>query len=63
MIEDEEVKAFFEFLISNQATSSYTDELKVYVADAKQSTETKMQFMTVEQVKEIVSEKAQVPLR
>lgn len=112
MIKDEEVKAFFEFLISNQATSSYTDELKVYVADAKQSTETKMQFMTwerqraydyddgkeagiaigaqqkaeeavcsfyangvsieliakslnmtVEQVKEIVSEKSQVPLR
>ncbi|MBQ1628739.1 MAG: hypothetical protein II098_06235, partial [Treponema sp.] len=43
-----EVKAFFEFLISNQASSSYTDELKNYVADAKQSTENKMQFMTWE---------------
>ena len=48
MIEDEEIKAFFEFLISNQASSSYTDELKDYVADAKQSTENKMQFMTWE---------------
>ena len=48
MIEDKEVKAFFEFLISNQASSSYTDELKNYVADAKQSTENKMQFMTWE---------------
>ena len=48
MIEDKEVKAFFEFLISNQASSSYTDELKDYVADAKQSTENKMQFMTWE---------------
>ena len=48
MIKDEEVKAFFEFLISNQASSSYTDELRDYVADAKQSTENKMQFMTWE---------------
>ena len=48
MIGDKEVKAFFEFLISNQASSSYTDELKNYVADAKQSTENKMQFMTWE---------------
>ena len=48
MIEEKEVKAFFEFLISNQASSSYTDELKNYVADAKQSTENKMQFMTWE---------------
>ena len=48
MIENKEVKAFFEFLISNQASSSYTDELKTYVSDAKQSTENKMQFMTWE---------------
>ena len=48
IIKDEEVKAFFEFLISNQASSSYTDELKTYVSDAKQSTENKMQFMTWE---------------
>ncbi len=48
MIKDAEVKAFFEFLISNQASTSYTDELKAYVADAKQKTENKMQFMTWE---------------
>ncbi|MBR5966883.1 MAG: Rpn family recombination-promoting nuclease/putative transposase [Treponema sp.] len=48
MIDDEEVKAFFEFLISNQASSGYTDELKAYVADAKRSAENKMQFMTWE---------------
>ena len=45
MIEDEETKAFFEFLLSNKASTNYTDELKIYVADAKQSTENKRQFM------------------
>ena len=45
MIEDKEVKAFFEFLVSNKASSAYTSELKGYVADAKQSTENKRQFM------------------
>lgn len=45
MIKDVETKAFFEFLISNKASTGYTDELKIYVADAKQSTENKRQFM------------------
>ena len=45
MIEDKEAKAFFEFLVSNRASSAYTSELKGYVADAKQSTENKRQFM------------------
>ena len=45
MVEDKEAKAFFEFLVSNQASSGYTDSLKGYVADAKQSTENKRQFM------------------
>ena len=45
MIEDEETKAFFEFLMSNEASTVYTDELKSYVANAKQSTENKRQFM------------------
>ena len=45
MIEDAEIKAFFEFLVSNKASSAYTNELKAYVADAKQSTENKRQFM------------------
>ncbi len=45
MIKDEETKAFFEFLMSNKASTDYTGELKLYVADAKQSTENKRQFM------------------
>ncbi len=48
MSKDAEVKAFFEFLISNQASDSYTDSLKSYVVDAKRSVENKMQFMTWE---------------
>ncbi len=45
MIKDEETKAFFELLMSNEASTGYTDELKIYVADAKQSTENKRQYM------------------
>ena len=45
MLKDEETKAFFEFLMSNKASTDYTDELKIYVADAKQSSENKRQFM------------------
>ena len=48
MIKDEETKAFFEFLMSNKASTDYTGELKVYVADAKQSTENKRQYMVWE---------------
>lgn len=35
MIEDEEVRSFFKFLISNKATSDYTSDLNKYVTDAK----------------------------
>ena len=45
MIKNEETKAFFEFLISNEASTGYTDKLKIYVTDAKQSTENKRQYM------------------
>ena len=45
MIKDEETKAFFELLMSNESSTVYTDELKIYVADAKQSTENKRQYM------------------
>ena len=45
MIKDEETKAFFELLMSNEASTDYTDELKIYVTDAKQRTENKRQFM------------------
>ncbi len=45
MIKDEETKAFFKFLMSNKASTGYTDELKIYVADAKRSTKNKKEFM------------------
>lgn len=48
MIKDPEIKAFFEFLISNQASNSYTDSLKSYVVDAKRSAKIRMEFMTWE---------------
>ncbi|MBR5966332.1 MAG: hypothetical protein IK015_09500 [Treponema sp.] len=45
MIKDKEVKAFFEFLISNQASNGYTDNLKSYVVDAKRNAQTRKEFM------------------
>lgn len=45
MIKDVETKAFFDFLLSNKASTDYTNKLKNYVEDAKQSTENKRQFM------------------
>ena len=45
MIEDEEVKSFFEFLISNRAKNKYTNDLKTYVTDAKLNMNYKRQFM------------------
>ena len=48
MIKDEETKAFFDFLLSNKASTDYTNKLKNYVEDAKQSTENKRQFMEQE---------------
>lgn len=48
IIEDEEIKSFCEFLISNKASSSYTSDLKDYVADAKHNMQWKVQYMTWE---------------
>ena len=45
MIKDAEVKAFFEFLISNQASNGYTGDLKNYVVDAKRNALTRKEFM------------------
>ena len=45
MIKDAEVKAFFEFLISNQASNGYTGDLKNYVIDAKRNAQTRKEFM------------------
>ncbi|MDY6031109.1 MAG: Rpn family recombination-promoting nuclease/putative transposase [Treponemataceae bacterium] len=48
MIEDEETRDFFEFLISNTAKSDFTSELKDYVADAKHNMQWRAQYMTWE---------------
>ena len=46
MIEDEELKAFFEFLISNHAGSDFTSTLRSYVEDARHNMQWRFQFMT-----------------
>lgn len=48
MLEDEELKSFFEFLISNKAESKYTSELDTYVKNAKQNMQWRIQFMNCE---------------
>ena len=45
MIEDKEVKSFFEYLVSKKAESEYTKNLENYVNDAKNNMEYKRQFM------------------
>ena len=46
MIKDEELKAFFEFLISNKPGNKYTLTLKQYVEDAKKNMQWRHQYMT-----------------
>ena len=48
MIEDKEVRDFFEFLISNKSSDSFTSDLGTYVDDAKHNTQWRMQYMTWE---------------
>ena len=48
LIEDEEAKSFFEFLISNRARNGFTSDLKDYVTDAKHNMQWRIQFMTWE---------------
>lgn len=48
ILEDEEQRAFFEFLISNKAASKYTSTLDGYVKDAKRNMQWRMQYMTWE---------------
>lgn len=48
MLENEEQRAFFEFLISNRAESKYTSTLDGYVKDAKRNMQWRMQYMTWE---------------
>jgi len=48
MIEDEDEKSFFNFLISNRAGNRFTSDLKDYVAEAKHNMQWRFQFMTWE---------------
>ncbi len=48
MIEDEDVRSFFEFLISNKANTKYTTSLSNYVEDARHNTQWRLQYMTWE---------------
>ena len=50
MIEDKEVKSFFEFLISNKASNEYTSNLNKYVSDAKHNMQWRFQYMTWERM-------------
>ena len=46
MLEDSEMRAFFEFLISNKSNSEYTSNLKEYVENAKKNMQWRFQYMT-----------------
>ena len=48
MIDDDEARSFFEFLISNRAGNDFTTDLKDYVTDAKHNMQWRLQFMTWE---------------
>ena len=48
MIDDKEARSFFNFLISNKATSDYTSDLNKYVTDAKHNMQWRVQYMTWE---------------
>jgi len=46
MIEDEEIRSFFNFLISNSAKSRFTSMLSGYVNNAKHNMQWRVQYMT-----------------
>ena len=48
LIEDKEVREFFEFLVSNTANTKYTKELEDYVIDARHNMQWRLQYMTWE---------------
>nr|MCR4938580.1 Rpn family recombination-promoting nuclease/putative transposase [Treponemataceae bacterium] len=45
IIEDEEVRKFFQFLISNRTGDTFTERLENYVTDAKRNMQYRRQFM------------------
>lgn len=59
LIEDEEVRDFFEFLISNKASTNYTTDLSRYVYEAKLNMQWRVQYMTWERVRTYAFEDGQ----
>ncbi len=45
IMKDEELKNFFEFLVSNRAANDFTNDLKDYVIDAKHNMQWRAQYM------------------
>ena len=45
ILENEEIKSFFNFLVTGTSSSNFTKELEGYVAEAKQNHNYKRQFM------------------
>ena len=48
MIEDEKLKKFFNFFVSNKTGDDYTSRLRKYVKDARHNSDWRKQYMTVE---------------
>ena len=48
MIENEEVRAFFDFLTTNKSADNFTSDLHSYVTNAKHNMQWRVQFMTWE---------------
>ena len=51
MIENDETRNFFDFLISNKAKNSFTSRLNEYVNDAKHNMQWRHEFMTYQRIK------------
>ena len=51
MIIDKELRSFFDFLNSVKAENEFTKKLKTYVEDAKKNSRWRMQYMTLQRLK------------
>ena len=48
LVDNKDIRDFFNFLISNKASNKFTSELHNYVADAKHNMQWRIQYMTYE---------------
>ena len=51
MIKDKELRSFFDYLNSGKAENEFTRKLKSYVEDAKKNSQWRMQYMTLQRLK------------